>query len=151
MSEYEVVFVSLVGRGWKGISVEELARMIGLKGEFGEWYALRTLIGAAKRMRLLGLTLKFNPVTGTWIVTYRRREVAGEGGIPKRLRATLAAVVEAQGGRGNALLEDIQRLRGKSRRSVVRDLRELEERGLVERVGKREFRVARVLAPFLEE
>ncbi|MEM3465706.1 MAG: hypothetical protein QW566_04455, partial [Candidatus Jordarchaeales archaeon] len=149
--EHEAVFAGLAVRGWRGISVSDLAKTMGLRGELGEWYALRTLIGAAKYMRLLGLTLRFNPVTGTWIVTYRSRETAGGAGLPRRLKATLAAVVEAQGGRGSALLEDIQRLRGKSRRSTLDDLRELEEMGLVERVGKKEFRMAKVLAPFLEE
>lgn len=151
MSEYEAVLVSMIVKGWKGVSVEELAKAMGLKGELGEWYALKTLIGAARIMRLLGLTAKFNPVTGTWIVTYRSRDVAGRAGLPRRLRATLAAVARAQSGRGSALLEDIERIRGKSRRGTLEDLRELERKGLVERVGKWEFRLAEALAPFLEE
>lgn len=149
MNEYDVVFASIVASGWRGVSVREVAMVLGVEGELGEWYAIRTLTGMAKALRLLGVSLKFNPVTGRWVATHGGK-AARAAGLPKRLKATLAAVLKVQSEHGVASIEEVVKVRGKSKRSTLADLRELEEKGLVERVGKNEFRVSRVLAPFLE-
>ncbi|MEM1658346.1 MAG: hypothetical protein QXK94_04845 [Candidatus Jordarchaeales archaeon] len=149
MNEYEVVFASMVASGWRGVSVRDVARVLGVEGELGEWYAIRTLVGMAKILRPLGVVLKFNPVTGMWVAT-QSSKTAKAAGLPKRLKATLAAVLRVQSELGVASIEEVVKVRGKSRRSTLADLRELEEKGLVERVGKNEFRVSGVLAPFLE-
>ncbi len=151
MNEFESVFLQLVAKGWKGATLGEVAKTLGVRGEVGEWYALRVLVGVAKFISMLGLTVRFNPFTGAWVVTYTGSGVAERMGLSRRLKATLAAVIRAQDARGGALLDEIQRLRGKSRRSVLEDLKELEEMGLIRKWGKDGFRVDEVLAPFLQE
>jgi len=149
LNEVSLIFTALLWRGLSGCTVKELAERLGLKGELGEIHVLKTLGVLDAMIKPLGLAVKYNAAAKTWIVTYRWSRLAPPAELPKRLKATLAAVVKVQGARGEASVEDVQKERGKSRRSVLEDLRELERIGLVERRGRNAFKISEKLAPFI--
>ena len=127
----------LLSRRGDDIGADEATMMkrLGLKGDEGlhQFYSL--LDSYSNRIEIFGLKVERNPLNGYWFLTHSDEldELAGVNPFPGRSRIAMTFVsilIAATCAETAPSIEEIKKIRKK--KDITRDLKDLEELGLVE-------------------
>ena len=116
-----------------GSSIENLMQMLGLEGTIGRQKIFSLLNMLDEYLKPIGLRLKFDPNYKVWYIHHvHPPEDVVSLNLPARLAATLLYVLILTHDTGAAVeIEKVAKYRGKSKKGVQEDLRELERMKLV--------------------
>jgi hypothetical protein len=136
MNEYAVLVKLLTRTGTPiGASTEDMLDALGLPEDIGRHILFKKLGGLHDRLKLIGLNIKHNPVSGVFYLdTSNDIAVAQDNTVlPDRLAATLLIVITLAYQEGGWVsIERVREFRKKALQGVMTDLRELQNQGYVE-------------------
>ncbi len=118
-----------------GAGVDDMLDALGYPENTGRHILFRRLGELHQRIEPIGLAIRHNPVSHVFYIdTDPRKEIMIENTpLPDRLAATLLVVITLAYQEGGWVsIDRVRQFRRKARRSVVTDLRELDDMGYVD-------------------